>query len=344
MVQPTASQLRRRSLVICVIVLAVAILSTAGESVRFQVVERDFNYACRHKNWTWAIELGHEMVEMVPERVVLQYNIACVYSLSGDAVTALFWLRKAANNGFCSLSHFDTDPDIDSVRDLTGFSIVRAKVAENRQERVAKLRGEAAGSPVLIVPPQKLNIDEPAPLIIAFHGYGDRAGNYPELWRGPAGQLGAIIAAPQGERRIGSGFAWGDVDKADAVLLETIEKVEELYSVDRDRIILTGFSQGGFIAMALGVRHPELFAGVIPIAGPYVPGIDAPTQVAGDFPKYYFIVGSRDRTAEEVRRAAEDFAAAGYEVELKVISGIGHTVPENGDRELAKALRFVLEP
>ncbi len=311
--------------------------------MKFQVAERDFNYAYRNQDWAWAIELGHEMVEMAPEKVALQYNLACVYALSGDAGKSLYWLRKAANSGLCGLAHFDTDPDIDIVRGLAGFSNVRAKVMENRQKRVAKLRGDAAGNPVLIVPPDELEIDEPAPLIIAFHGYGDRAGNYPELWRGPAGQIGAIIAAPQGERRVGNGFAWGDVDKADAVLLETLEKVEELYTVDRDRVVLTGFSQGGFIAMALGVRHPELFAGVIPIAGPYVPGIDAPTQVAGDFPKYYFMVGSRDRTAVEVRRAVEDFEAAGYEVELKVISGTGHTLPKNGDRELARALRFVLE-
>lgn len=318
-------------------------LVTAGESIRFQVAEREFNDAYRYRDWARAIDVGLELVEMEPEKVVLQFNLACIYALDGNARTSLYWLRKAAENGFCALTHFDADPDIETVRGLRGYASVREIVEKNRQKRVTELRRDAAGSPVLIVPPEKLKIDEPAPLIIAFHGYGDRAGNYPELWRGPAEQIGAIIAAPQGERSVGSGFAWGDVDKADAVLLETLEKVEELYAIDRDRVVVTGFSQGGFIAMELGIRHPDLFAGVIPIAGPYVPEIDAPTQVAGDYPKYYFIVGSRDRTADEVRRAAADFQAAGYEVELKVVSGTGHTLPENSDRELSRALRFVLE-
>ena len=114
------------------------------------------------------------------------------------------------------------------------------------------------------------------------------------------------------------------------------------FNVDWDRVVLTGFSQGGFMAMALGTRHPDLFAGVIPMAGGYIPGIDNPAKADGEDPRYYFMVGSRDRSADQVRMAAADFEKAGYDVDLRVLSGIGHTFPRRTTTELRRALAFVL--
>ena len=107
--------------------------------------------------------------------------------------------------------------------------------------------------------------------------------------------------------------------------------------------MLTGFSQGGFMAMALGVRHPDLFVGVIPMAGGYIPEIDMPPTASDGDPRYYFIVGARDRAADEVRQAAGDFKASGYEVKLRVLPGTGHAFPRATNQELGKALRFVLD-
>ena len=108
-------------------------------------------------------------------------------------------------------------------------------------------------------------------------------------------------------------------------------------------MILTGFSQGAYVAYAVGLRHPERFVGVIPMGGGYIPKLDRPTKATGPrVPRFYFMVGKLDRAVEPMTTAAKDFTEAGYDVELRVYPNVGHTFPLDQDVELRKALRFVL--
>ncbi len=323
--------------------LLAPLVVVAQEPVKVQATQRSFNDSYRQEDWERAIDLGLELVKMLPNRPLVQYNLACVYALSGDGDSAVHWLGRAAASGFSKLSFLDQDPDLDIVRDRRGFASVRAVVVENHSRRQREVRQIVSGLPPLIVAPEALDLDRPAPLIIALHGYGDHAENYPRLWGGAAERMGAILAVPFGARRVGNGRAWGDVDEAETILELTLEAVRERYEVDEEQIVLTGFSQGGFMAMALGVRHPDLFVGVIPMAGGYIPEIDLPPAASDDDPRYYFMVGARDRAVDEVRRAAGDFKVAGYEVKLRVLPGTGHTFPRATNQELSKALRFVLD-
>jgi predicted esterase len=322
--------------------LLAALTASAAEPVNVQAARRAFNDAYRHGDWRHAVEIGLDLVQLVP-RPVEQYNLACVFALAGDANSALYWLDRSAANGFFHLSHLDGDHDLETIRDVSGYARVRDHVAMNLQRHLAKKLQEAASTPPLTVVPTGDASDGPRPLIIALHGYGDRATSYPPLWGPVAEEIGAILAVPNGAQRVGDGHGWGDVEQADAIVLLTIEYVRERFEVDWDRVVLTGFSQGGFMAMAVATRHPDLFTGVIPMAGGYIPGIDAPPTADDGDPRFYFMVGSNDRSVKEVRRAASDFDAAGYEVDLRVLAGTGHSFPRATKRELLKAVRFVLD-
>jgi len=163
------------------------------------------------------------------------------------------------------------------------------------------------------------------------------------LWRRTVASAGAALVIPQAVRQSGPGFSWGDPDEAELIVRLTVDWARERVAVDEDRIVLTGFSQGGSVAMVLGARDPKTFAGVIPMAGGYRPETDAPPAAFGEsIPRYYFMVGSLDRSADEVRHASGDFRDAGYPVRLRVLPGTGHTFPRATDRELGKALRFAL--
>ena len=166
-------------------------------------------------------------------------------------------------------------------------------------------------------------------MIIAFHGYGDQAGNYARFWGGPAAEFEAILAVPQGMQPVGNGFGWGSVDQADAIFQRALVEVGRQYAVDPDHVVLTGFSQGGFIALALGLRYPGRFVGVVPMAGPYIPEIDAPPPARAGDPRYYFIVGARDRAVSDMRLATKDYEAVGLRREAS-----GH--PEHRTRLLRR--------
>jgi len=51
------------------------------------------------------------------------------------------------------------------------------------------------------------------------------------------------------------------------VVLQSIRNVRKRFSVDSDRIFLSGHGIGGDAAFDIGMSHPDLFAGVIPITG-----------------------------------------------------------------------------
>ena len=58
--------------------------------------------------------------------------------------------------------------------------------------------------------------------------------------------------------------SWATTD--DATILEFVERMIEIWDVDRDRVHLTGFSQGGFMTWRILCRDTGLFASVAPAA------------------------------------------------------------------------------
>ncbi len=58
------------------------------------------------------------------------YNIACAYSLKGDARNGMAWLDKAIENGYSDEDKFKHDPDIAFIRTQAGFDQVRDKAKD----------------------------------------------------------------------------------------------------------------------------------------------------------------------------------------------------------------------
>jgi len=58
------------------------------------------------------------------------YNIACAYSLEGDARSGMQWLDKAVENGFSDGQKFESDPDIANLRDENGFDALVQKAED----------------------------------------------------------------------------------------------------------------------------------------------------------------------------------------------------------------------
>lgn len=107
---------------------------------------------------------------------------------------------------------------------------------------------------------------EPLPLIVILHGYSpwlDKT-NWmyfaPEL-RDLADRRGFILLMPFA--RSNTDFqSIGELD-----VLHTMELVRRKYFIDEDRIILYGYSMGGMGAYTLGVHYPDLWAGIVVLAG-----------------------------------------------------------------------------
>ncbi len=122
--------------------------------------------------------------------------------------------------------------------------------------------------------------DGPHPAIIAFHGWGanalDLLGLAPYVADGQFAMLcpQGAIEVPIGPLR---GYGWYPItmgarpdaaemqraaDGADAFVSAALER----YPIDRRKLVLLGFSQGGSIAYNLALRSPERFAAIVAIS------------------------------------------------------------------------------
>ena len=71
----------------------------------------------------------------------------------------------------------------------------------------------------------------------------------------------AVIVAPDVPAR-----RWNS-DVADRGVMGLLEEILDRYTIDRSRILVTGFSLGGAGTWFFSAQHPDFFTGAIPIAG-----------------------------------------------------------------------------
>jgi predicted esterase len=105
------------------------------------------------------------------------------------------------------------------------------------------------------------------PAIVFLHGMGEQADDGVKcrtVGLGPAiekrkNDFPFIAIFPQ------DGGDWTTSD-SEKIMLDAIADAKNRYSIDDDRIALTGMSTGGTGVWVLGARHPEIFSCLVPVA------------------------------------------------------------------------------
>jgi phospholipase/carboxylesterase len=141
--------------------------------------------------------------------------------------------------------------------------------------------------------------DGPHPAILAMHGWGSNAldlmGLAPYIARGrcltlcPQGPVEVEIGAVNGygwyQLRMGSPPDMEAMGKAADRLMSFVDAALERYPIERRKLIVMGFSQGGVMAYNLAIRHPERFAALVALSTWF------PEELAG-------LAGDRDALAQ----------------------------------------------
>ncbi len=122
--------------------------------------------------------------------------------------------------------------------------------------------------------PETLDPEVPTSLVIALHQFSDTGRRMQALtgFDAIADREGFIVAYPDGilvswnsdiDGNTG-GIKFVDDEK---FILELVERLQERYNVDPDRIYLTGASNGGMMTQLMGCRHSDVFAAIAPVMG-----------------------------------------------------------------------------
>ena len=338
---------KRTGTLFALVAVLVAVPAVSGQSAdrkTAQQLNRLAHKAIAEGNYKAAVARGHELEKLRPDAATPAYNLACGYSLLDDTVSAVQWLRKAAEKGFMFTATAMRDGDLDGIRGDPGYTEAMAMIRKNNAARLEALKPKINNAPLVIHIPAGYDGANPVPLIVALHPYGGRAEPIAHTWKEIAADIGAIVVAPQAHTRQAQGFAWGIMEHAEYTILNAIDRAQKKYNIDGERIVLTGFSQGSTMSFYVGLKHPDRIAGVIPVSGFY-DGIlnPIPPRVSETFPRFFIMNGALDAEAQNNRHVASALQSAGAMVELRIYDGIGHAFPRNRDAELRDAIRFVLE-
>ncbi len=134
--------------------------------------------------------------------------------------------------------------------------------------------------------PAALPVGRPAPLVVSLHGFNNRGDTFAGIsgWADVADARGTFIAVfPNGSTPIGpENFAWhdfsfdGSAPDDTEFLLALINQLIAEGRVDADRVFLTGFSDGGAMALQFLCGHSEVLAAYSPWSGSWLASYDEP--------------------------------------------------------------------
>lgn len=139
------------------------------------------------------------------------------------------------------------------------------------------------------------------PCVISLHGANSTPEAQIEWWAGADGPSGQRVGQASRHGYIIIAPAWAKPHQKEFessarehhAVLGVLRDACRHFAIDTDRVFLSGHSMGGTAAWEIGLAHPDLWAGVIPIVG-------APTSMTkkywpnAEFVSLYFVGGEKD--------------------------------------------------
>lgn len=292
------------------------------------------NEAYDQKDFKKSAELFIESWK-ISENPYAAYNGACAFSLDGNKKKAFEYAQIAFENGMFG---FEDDTDFDNVRKYKPFK----KMVQKANAEKKALEGEMLATEVYV--PESYSAINAAPLIVVLHGYGGNHINIVDLYKNLSDETGAVILSLRGNKVMGrDSFFWDESeDNLYTQLTLKINQFLEEYNIDEDKILMSGFSQGGWLCFDYGFKRADLFKGVLPVAGRFPEEVQKSENARNDF-KVYAIYGLLE---------GEDFLNR-YNTGIKQLYNqdipfylrklnMGHTYPANNDQELMKAYEWLI--
>jgi pimeloyl-ACP methyl ester carboxylesterase len=177
-------------------------------------------------------------------------------------------------------------------------SMCAAQTAPGPQTLTFHSAVDDSEQPYALYLPKSFRIDEKYPLVISLHseqsnhrlnlrqvfGLPGRAGerDTDDLRLFPASDAGYIVACPLARGTMGyQGIAETDV-------YDVLADVERRFSINRDRIYLTGISMGGSGALRLALTRPGIWAAVAVVCPTATPGLEELAPNALDLPVRFY--------------------------------------------------------
>ena len=151
------------------------------------------------------------------------------------------------------------------------------------------------------------------PVLFVLHQGGEKAKAMIDRWTDLAAKNGYILVAPHWEQ--GLRTSYGYTQEEQATVVDVLRDLRRRFQVDSERVFLFGYGEGGNMAYDVGLSHPDLFAGVLPMSAKpqYFPWT---YWTNAQYLSFYVVTGvhSGERVREDTREQFEHWIPRGYPV------------------------------
>lgn len=172
------------------------------------------------------------------------------------------------------------------------------------------------------------------PCVVTLNGAGTTAQQQVSWWagdfdknslmrRGQAARQGYIVISPEWTKPFQRTYDYSP--REHAAVLFSLRDACRRFSINTDKVFLSGHSIGGDAAWDIGVSHPDLWAGIIPIVANSAKYVHRYTENARGLPMY-FVGGEKDGAWLQENGIEFDryMRYSGYDCTIVQYRGRGH--------------------
>ncbi|WJR79264.1 phospholipase [Bradyrhizobium sp. NP1] len=186
--------------------------------------------------------------------------------------------------------------------------------------------------------PEYYTPDRAWPLVMALHGGSGNGRAFLWSWLRAARSLGAILVTPTAT---GPTWALMGADSDTPNLARILDSVRSRWTIDSERLLLTGMSDGGTFCYVTGLEHASPFTHLAPIAATFHPLMAqmADAERLRGLP-IHIVHGRLDWMfpVEVARHTREALSAAGASVTYRELDDLSHAYPREMNVEILRWL------
>ena len=295
------------------------------------------------KKYAEAAAMLERVLDRFPDNVRANtFNLAAARTMMGQPDKAIDALEDGLRRGaFYSRWDFDgavMAPLKQHPRFAAFFQANLDRIAEADKKAVMRLE---VATPVGYDPARRY------PLFVALHGGGENIAMLKPNWVSPRLQAEFIVAYVQSSQVADmTGFHWQDEARTRRDLQTAYAEVVARYPVDPDRVIVGGFSSGGFASLVTAF-HQTLpvrgFVALCPEPPASITDADITAAVARGL-RGAVLTTELDRRVAAQRAFAERLTALKLDAEFALTPDIGHWFPKDFGQQLDRAIERILAP
>jgi predicted esterase len=268
------------------------------------------------------------------------YNLVLMHALSGRYEQGIEALQYALDRGIWYAPYLYENEIWKPLKDQAGFDKIF-----HQSEALKKIAQETAKPELLVLTPDDFDPKKSYPLFIALHGGSENIEVFKDRWKSKRMSKEFITAYPQSSQVIAmNGFWWHEnIELTRKEIAEAYHKVVNEYPVDTGNVIIGGFSSGGLAALEITLSN------TIPVAGFIVLCPDRPEsfndknilEAANRGVRGVLITAAQDERHALHEEMLETFEGQGLPCQYVVLPDIGHTYPEDLDKQIDQAIDHI---